>query len=373
MMDRDRPVECRRDKENKIWRIQCDETTKVCLYAPNDELNSRGQRSKPLERAKRCRMFDNQRFDRAKYEAQGYTFVAGRPDAPHGWTRDNRGRVFQINFDLRRRMYIGGSYAPWGAYAPTAAKQRMVESKRSSIDFGLLAFEYFGGDSNPTRHRIRLVEGALHLTPFSAELTLLRYSLSRRFLNPLLRVTTFFGEPVRHDLNFNVGLWSEGGRVEVHPSPSSDSTLWKFGAAQATLDLWQSAQLDSFMRLRGGIGIERLFTDEYSDRTAITFGSAFEIDWVLDQAGFHNLQAELTYEIPRYTRAHEVIGASAQRMTAGVEYEAILLAINDQPLSFRLRAGGEKRNDLPGVPYDWAFVANAGLRFSLWAPPRPQQ
>ena len=45
-------------------------------------------------------------------------------------------------------------------------------------------------------------------------------------------------------------------------------------------------------------------------------------------------------------------------------------AINDQPITLKLAVGGEKRDDLPGVPDRWGFVFDAGLRFNLWAPPR---
>src|SRR5689334_18739835 len=96
MMDRDKPVQCARDTKGKVWRIQCDHVAKTCLYAANDELDSEGERTKPLERARDC-AFDAP-FDRAKLEAAGYAMVAGRPDAPWGWTRDERGRVFQVNF-----------------------------------------------------------------------------------------------------------------------------------------------------------------------------------------------------------------------------------------------------------------------------------
>ena len=34
--------------------------------------------------------------------------------------------------------------------------------------------------------------------------------------------------------------------------------------------------------------------------------------------------------------------------------------------------GAQRRDDLPTVPDEWAFVADTGLRFSLWAPPRPR-
>ena len=55
---------------------------------------------------------------------------------------------------------------------------------------------------------------------------------------------------------------------------------------------------------------------------------------------------------------------------ARMQYEMILIAINDQPLTAKVAVGGEKRDDIFGVPDRWAFVADLGLRFSLWAPPR---
>ena len=41
-------------------------------------------------------------------------------------------------------------------------------------------------------------------------------------------------------------------------------------------------------------------------------------------------------------------------------------------LTLKLAAGGEKRDDVPGIPSQWAFVMDAGLRFNLWAPPKPR-
>jgi hypothetical protein len=365
MMANDLEIECFRDKHGDVWRVQCNPASKVCLYAADDELDSEGARTKPLERARLCPVFSKQPFDRQKREAEGYVFIQGRPDAPHGWTRDDRGRVFQINFNLRRRLYIGGSYAPSSISTDATA------SRRSAADFGLLVFEHYGGARHPNRHRFRLVEGEIFVDPFSAEVVLAHYDLSRRYVEPLLRVTTFMATPRRYDLRLNIGLWTEVGHLEVHHTSASDSNLWRFATAHATLDLWQSRQLDSFARIRMGIGVERLFSDERSSRTAITAGSAFELDWVLDRRGFHNLTAEVAYEVPRYFVALPGVGKQALRMLARLRYETILIAINDQPLSLRLDAGSERRNDVPGLPDDWALVANAGLRFSLWAPPRP--
>ena len=363
-MDPDRPVLCLRDQADEVWRVQCDPSTKVCLYAPNEELDASGHRAKPLERARRCEL--DAPFDRKKLEGQGYTFVAARVDTPYGWMRDERQRVFQINFDLRRRMYLGV------AYTPQKVLDNPFESTRTSIDFGLFVFDTLTPGRAPTRHRIRLFEGQVHMQPFSAEVVIAHYDVSHRFIDPLLRITTFVGRPQRHDLVLDLGMWSEVGGLELHRTPLGNSQLWRHATAQATLDLWQSPNLDSFARLRSGVGIEGQRDDVNGYRSAITYSSAFELDWVLDPAGFNNVRFEIDHELPRYFTPTASTGKLTQRFKARLQYERIVLAINDQPLTLNLAAGGEKRDDLPGVPDQWAFVFDAGLRFSLWAPPRPR-
>jgi hypothetical protein len=362
-MDANQPVYCVKDKEGLVWRIQCDRATKSCLYAANEEISSGGQRTKPLERARECDFDD--KFDRGKLEAAGFTMVQGRVDTPYGWTRDERNRVFQINFDLRKRIYFGA------AYTPEKILDNPLHNKRTSADFGLFVFDYLSDGPTPTRHRIRLVQGTVHVEPFAAEVTVAHYDVSRRFLDPLLRITTFVGTPQRHDLRLNLGLWTEAGGLEIHPAGDGYSSIWKHATAQVTLDLWQSANLDSFLRLRTGVGLEGQYTDATGYRSAVTPASALELDCVLDDAGFHNLRFELSHEMPHYfVSPFQKDQLFATRFKAKVQYEAIILAINDQPLSLNFAAGGEKRDDIFGVPDQWAFVADVGLRFSLWAPPR---
>ena len=367
MMDHEHPVKCVPDKEGLTWRIQCDDVAKICLYAADSELSADGVRTKPLERVRECS--SDLAFDRDKLTAAGYSFVPGRADAPWGWTRDERGRVFQINFDLHRRLYFGVGYTPQKLIDNL---DNPLQNKRSSLDFGLFVFDFLSDGSTPTRHRIRLLEGNVHVEPFSAEVVVAHYDLSRRFLDPLLRITTFVGEPRRHDLTLDLGLWTEAGGLEIHPTPTGHSSIWKHATGMVTLDLWQSAKLESFLRVRSGVGIEGQHTDATGYRTAVTPASALELDMVADPAGFHNIRFEFVHEMPRYLLPIRNNQKLAQRMRARVQYEAIVLAINDQPLTLKLAAGGEKRDDIMGVPDRWAFVMDAGLRFSLWAPPRPR-
>jgi len=62
MMDPNHPVQCARDTKGDGWRMQCDETSKVCLYTPDVELDADGNRiDKPLERVRDCAV--DQPFD----------------------------------------------------------------------------------------------------------------------------------------------------------------------------------------------------------------------------------------------------------------------------------------------------------------------
>ena len=129
--------------------------------------------------------------------------------------------------------------------------------------------------------------------------------------------------------------------------------------------------MDSFARIRTGMALEGQHDEVTGYHSALVAASALELDTVLDHAGFHNLKLELAHEIPRYFIELPSLGSRyRQRMRARLQYEAIVLAINDQPLTLKLAAGGERREDLIGVADQWAFVMDAGLRFSLWAPPR---
>jgi hypothetical protein len=368
-IDPDKSIKCLTDGDGRLWRVQCtpeDDASaraRVCVYAPDSELDEDGQWVRPLERATRC--YPDGEFDQDALKAKGYTLLPGLADAPAGWMRDRRGRVFQVNFDLHRRLYAGVRWAP--RFGDDGGLGRVA------LDFGLFEWEHTtnGGRPGALRHRVRLVEGDVELAPFAADLTVLHYDLSWRAQRPLVRLTTFFGTPRRHDLGTPIGAWLEAGRLHIDEvAPDQRDTLWRFVTLHMTLELWRNQDMSSFVRLRGGVGFEEAHLEDQAERVAFTPAGALEGDLTLDRDGFHHVTFAAEAERPGYVETIEGRG-HARRAEVRAAYELILVAVNDQPVTLRIGGEAAYRDDIPGVAAGWDLRASAGLRLSLWAPPRP--
>src|SRR5690606_1057284 len=165
-MSPDQPVHCFTDKKGERWRAQCiDDGGEPgrCVVARDAELDEDGAPVRALDRARPCGP-GAAPFDLAAARAAGYDIVGGVADAPRGWMRDARGRVFQVTFDLHRRLYAGVSWTP---ALRRAAGER--DLGRAAFDVGVLEIEGNTGTAQAGfRHRLRLVEGVIELAPFGA-------------------------------------------------------------------------------------------------------------------------------------------------------------------------------------------------------------
>jgi hypothetical protein len=366
-IDPEGEIQCLVDGDQRSWRVQCREDggKKRCVYAPNSELDEHGEFIRPLERARPCDTMGT--FDQDLLRSQGFELVPGLADAPRGWMRDRRQRVFQVEFDLHKRLYLGVSWTP------TARAGGDTAWGRASLDFGLFEWEHLATRGRGAiRHRLRLVEGEAELAPFGGEVTLLHYDLSRRYPDPIVRITTFFGKPRRHDIDAHIGGWFELGHLEIYETaPGARESLWRLATAHLTWDMWRDHDMYSWVRLRGGVGLERTYVDTAGsvDRAAVTPGAAIDGNITFDRKGFHHLVFEGLWEWPQYygTGNGE---EGAERRHVEVGYELIVLAVNDQPLTLRVAGEGDWRGDVPGVEAGWDWRGTAGLRFNLWAPAR---
>lgn len=339
------------------YRVQCDEKTRRCLAAPDRELDADGTESdRPLERAVACYDYSGEVRQRV---LEGYSLVPAIAEAPAGWYRDERGRVMQFNFDLRRRVWLGG------AWAPLWREGEARDFSRGRVDFGIVTEI---PHEEERMHRLTVLDTELVLGQQSSiDATLLRYDTNVRPDTPLVRVTTFLGKPRRHDFTFDMGTWLEVLRLEQIRRSGSEALFYTFVTGHLTLDLWHSRDLSSYVRVRAGPSVEYDRTNHFF---TLVPGAALEGDFTLDANGFHHLT--FAAEAEKIFLGEEVGGRPLEperlRMRAG--YELILLAFNDQPLSLVLDGRGQWRSDIPDVPNVWEWSVHTGLRFSLWAPPR---
>jgi hypothetical protein len=340
------------------YRVQCDAEARRCFAVPAHELEADGTESdRPLERVTPCRELSavelRQRVD------EGYGFVPAAAEAPPGWYRDERGRVMQFNFDLHRRVWLGGAWAPlWRTGEPSVLS-------RGRLDFGIIT-EFPEGTR--MMRRLTLLETELVIGEQSSlDATVLRYDTNVRQDKPPIRVTTFLGKPRRWDFTFDMGAWLEVMRLELLRRGGIDNIFYTFVAGHLTLDLWHSRDLASYVRVRAGPSVEY-------DRTHGFFtlvpGAVVEGNLTLDPNGFHHFT--FGAEVEKLLLDEEVGGRvhHPERLRVRAGYELILLAINDQPLSLVLDGRGQWRTDLVDEPAVWEWSANMGLRFSLWAPAR---
>lgn len=350
------------------FRIQCDDTTRVCLVAPLRELTDEGvEGNEPLARVNECGVYPEDDFG-GKYRREGYRFVPAIAEAPPGWVRDERGRVMQVNFDLHRRIYLGFEYAPiiLPGTAPALVPSGTQDTTRFRTEFGI-EVEFPGEDAEPTLHRLHLLQSEFFFDTYSAESTLVRYDYSVDRSAPFLRLTTFFGQPRRFDLNLDAAGYFEALHLEWLRRGGETSTFLTLGDAEVTFDLWHSKDLVSYVRLRGGAAAEQDVLRKFLTLKPV---AAVEGDFTLDQDGFHHLSFQVQGEKLLFDKA--VLGRTLnpQRLRARAAYEVIFIAINDQPLTLYLDARATYRDDLPTQPAGWEYQGGAGLRFSFWAPAR---
>jgi hypothetical protein len=372
------PVTCLMDGTGVVrLRYQCPaasgdgETEVVCRYSGGREVREDGGDGPELERTQPCAYYDTITYRGLAELLQerlppGARLVPAIAEAPPGWRRDERGRVFQVNFDLYRRVYLGTRWLP-ALVSPTG-----LQLGRVGLEVGS-RIEVLSDDLR-TRYRLQVLTGEVLLNPLGVTGTFLRFDASRDAEDPLLRITTFWGTPARHDLYADVAGWFDVLGVDYRPRNSVDEIQLRFLAGGFTWDFWHAADMYSYVRLRGGVAFDDLYLDRdgVDNRLALTPVVSVEGDFTFDADGFHHLTFVSAWEAPLVWREDGGVPAFTQRFLNEAAYEVIFLAINDQPLTFRVAVGGGYRDDVESPARGWELTAGAGLRFSFWVPAREE-
>lgn len=359
----DQPVFCTTLRPSKAvpsgeYRVQCNAATQTCLAAPTRVLVDGVEGEESLSRvADFCAGFLNE-LARDALENLHWPVSEAIAEAPPGWFRDERGRVMQVNFDLGRRVFLGGAWAPY--YRPDGTG---FVAGRARVDLGASATR---NRDDKQQHRFHFLEASVWLGGDSRdtrfEASILRYDTSIRHERAPLWLTTFLGAPRRIDLPLHFGWGAEAGRFEA----LGGRTFITIIELDATLDVWTSRDLDSYVRLRLGPALEY---DVEGKGVFLRPTVALEGDVTLDRDGFHHLVASVQGEKLFFEPPDARRGVSPQRLKVKAGYEVILFAINDYPVTLTLDGRAAWRDDVPLLK-GWDFSGNAGLRFSLWAPAR---
>lgn len=339
------------------YRMQCNPQYRQCLASPNTILVDGVESTEPLSRTHfGCgAVLDD--VSRKAMEEQWPVFEAVA-ETPAGWYRDDRGRVVQVNFDMGRRVYLGGSWAPY--YRPDGTGSL----GRVKVEFS--ANVHLIPENSNVQHRMRFLDTNVWLGASPRDIrfegSVFRYEWGARLTHSPLWATTFFGQPRRTDIPLNFGFGLEVARIEY----LNGATFVSIAEFDGAVDIWRSNDLESFIRLRLGPAAEY---DVVARGVGLRPTVAVDADFTFDENGFHHLIANASAEKLYFTPRVEGRSLHPSRLRFKLAYEVILFSINDYPLTLVVDGRGTWRDDVVGMT-GWEFSANAGLRFSLWAPAR---
>lgn len=360
-LDWSRDVWCITDQRGQEFRVQ-DERLSTggvrLLVAPNEEASG-----KPLERVAACKR-SNDWAAAVGPEVARAPRVSATAEAPPGWYRDEQGRVFQVSFDLMRRFYLGAGWQP------SLDLQRGNQTlDRAYVDMGLDA-SWLDQDSR-IRHTIHAAQGWVAFDDLRADGTLFSYELVHASTTPLLRITTFFGQPKRYDTKMDMGFGLRVLHVEHRPHGADDLADVEMGGTHLAWYPWHSSDLFDYVRVTAGASGGGMYQTAADKNERYYLGPTAGLDayFNVDRGGFHYLDAGVRGAMPVVVDGPSP-GKSYYRAGAEAGYEVIFLAVNDQPLSLRVKAGVDWRNDLPGGVPKLEGNVFTGMRFSFWAPAR---
>lgn len=294
----------------------------------------------------------------ALYAAPVYATPDPGSNAPEGYMRDENGRLFQVTFDMRKRFYIGSLWAP-------SFDNNDSDLSRVGFDFGFRTYHY--NSYREKRYRFKLLEGNVTMAPVDFDILLFGYDLGINRKEPAFWITTFIGKPRRWDLGADIGWGMRLLRMNYHPLLSDNYIDLENVNFYVSWELHHARKLANYVRFAIGPAYGQLLTGEEgkSARHSIYPKAALEGEFQLGRTGRHHMGFELSGEARPY---FDEIRNLYYRGTGRAFYEAVVLAINDQPISLYLEGKAQYREDIPDAPEPWEYRGMAGLRFSFWAP-----
>ncbi len=364
----DRTVTCYDLADGKSVRVQCDTNAKgkqVCLVAPN-QMTGTGD---PLERVLPCEHRQDNEYRALEKTAK---MVAAIAEAPVGYARGERGRAFQVKFDLLNRFYIGAGWAPTLQSSKGFEVPAGFPFARGHAEMGIVLSVL--SPRNRARHDMRLLDGSASFADFEVRGTLFSYDYQHEHRRPAFWISTFFGEPEVHPVLPRMG-WGFRVLSVLDRQPSYQNSLdMEFGEFHIAYNPWQSTDMYSHLRVEIGADAGAY----WADRKAVSGKSgnyyigptlAVRSRVSLGKGGLHFLFSELNLRRSTIVSG-DYTATTVNRLNGSLAYEGVLVAINDQPISIRLATEGRTQNDFERDVRAVELRFLAGLRMSFGAPPR---
>jgi hypothetical protein len=367
------PVRCMRKTkgEDAVVRVQCHtQGGEVrCLVAPN-QMTYGGE----LAQIDACASIeDSDAYQKLK--ASGARMIPAVAEAPPGYARAENGRAFQVKFDMLNRIYVGASWVP--------TFQRADGQIASPTNFPFGRGQAEGGfhisvlsPKGRSRHDMRILEGTATFSDLELRGLLFSYDYQHEHRRPAFWISTFFGKPKVYDVSPAVGWGFRLININDRPPAFRNTFDMEFAELHLSWNPWQSNDMYSHLRIEAGGDIGEYWQDRGqlarglgTGRAYVGFSGAVRSRFSLGEGGLHYIFVDISYLRPTIFDG-KVFAEPINRLNASLAYEGILLAINDQPLSFRLAAMGSANDDPGTQARNVELRMTAGLRFSFWAPPR---
>ncbi len=367
----DTPTYCIKNPAGDLVRVQCEGEgrARVCLVAPDHTADG-----SELRRSRPC---DTSLGDGAYgvLERTGARLVPAIAEAPPGFERSAEGKPYQVKFDLYDRVYLGAAWAPvYATREEGAAPATGLPWGRAKAEIGFDASVLSA--HGRSRHDFQVLEGDVSFADLSVNGLLFAYDYQQEHRRPAFHVTTFLGEPHLYGVPVPLGWGFRLLQVEDRPPSLPDALDAEMTEVHVSLNPLQSNDMYSRLRVEAGADVGKYWTDRTAitqglgtGRTYLGFTSAARSRMALGEGGLNYLFADVAYRRAAFVDG-DLAGRSANRLKASLAYEGIFLAINDQPLSFRLAATGAARDDPATLAHRVEVGMNAGFRVSFWAPAR---
>lgn len=377
----DKPVVCMRNTAGEEVRVQCAEPPPVaegegkkpgarrftCLVAPNAMRAYGGE----LDRVQECSRNDEPDAYR-KLVASGAQMVSAIAEAPPGYARSEAGRVYQVKFDLLNRVYLGVNWQPTFNRGGLGLESFNLGRAQAEMGISLSVLSPRGR----SRHDMKILDGSAALDDMELKGMLFSYDYQHMHRRPAFWITSFIGPPQVFDVTPRLG-W--GFRlVTINDRPPAFRNTFDLEVAEAHLSWnpWQSNDMFSHLRFEVGGDFGKFWEDRGLLAKGLETGawyagitSAVKSRFSLGEGGLHYIFLDVAYHRPTFVES-TYSGESIHRVRASMAYEAIVLAVNDQPVSLRVAAIGSSRQDPATGAQSFEATALAGLRVSFWAPPR---